>query len=279
MDCDMFEHPATQQNLKKLASCGVISIEPAEGELASGLTGKGRLEQPENIVNDIIQYFDNQNILKGKKILVTAGPTYEKIDPVRFIGNYSSGKMGYAIAEELAKYGADVILVSGPTHLKVISEHIELIRVNSANEMFQACISFFSGCDAAIMSAAVADFTPLAPARNKINRENSNITIELKPTKDIAAELGKLKKENQILVGFALETEFEKNNADKKLKKKNFDFIVLNSLQDAGAGFNFDTNKVSIIEKNGSVTDFELKLKTEVASDIAEKVITYLNTI
>jgi len=278
MDCDMFNHAATQNNIKALKTVGVIFIEPAEGELASGLMGKGRLEEPEKIVAQLTEWFENQSRLRGKKILVTAGPTYEKIDPVRFIGNYSSGKMGFSIAEELAGNGADVILISGPTKLQVCSDHIELIRVNTAEEMFQACVSFFSSCDAAVMSAAVADFTPVINDTKKIKRDGNNMTLELKPTKDIAAELGKMKKKNQLLVGFALETDHEKNNAFKKLKNKNLDFIVLNSLNDVGAGFGYDTNKVSILEGNGNVTDFELKQKTEVANDIVEKIIFYLTT-
>lgn len=275
MDCDMYQHKTTQQNIATLKSLGVNFIEPAEGELASGLSGKGRLEEPDIIVAALISYFSAQLSLKGKTFLVTAGPTYEKIDRVRFIGNYSSGKMGFAIAHELAHRGADVILVSGPTHLTVSSVNIEHIKINTADDMLQACMSFYKTCDAAIMSAAVADFTPVNATSSKLKRGQSNLSLELKPTKDIAAELGRIKRKGQLLVGFALETENETENALLKLKKKNLDFIVLNSLNDAGAGFECDTNKITIIGSDGQETTFPLKSKTEVAVDIVSKISSY----
>ncbi|HQL71480.1 MAG TPA: bifunctional phosphopantothenoylcysteine decarboxylase/phosphopantothenate--cysteine ligase CoaBC, partial [Bacteroidales bacterium] len=275
MDCDMYQHKTTQQNIATLKSLGVNFIEPAEGELASGLSGKGRLEEPDKIVAALISYFSAQLSLKGKTFLVTAGPTYEKIDRVRFIGNYSSGKMGFAIAHELAHRGADVILVSGPTHLSVNSVNIEHIKINTADDMLQACMSFYKTCDAAIMSAAVADFTPVNATSSKLKRGQSNLSLELKPTKDIAAELGRIKRKGQLLVGFALETENETENALLKLKKKNLDFIVLNSLNDAGAGFECDTNKITIIGSDGQETAFPLKSKTEVAVDIVSKISSY----
>ncbi|MBP7463326.1 MAG: bifunctional phosphopantothenoylcysteine decarboxylase/phosphopantothenate--cysteine ligase CoaBC [Bacteroidales bacterium] len=275
MDCDMYQHKTTQQNIATLKSLGVNFIEPAEGELASGLSGKGRLEEPDIIVAALISYFSAQLSLKGKTFLVTAGPTYEKIDRVRFIGNYSSGKMGFAIAHELAHRGADVILVSGPTHLSVNSVNIEHIKINTADDMLQACMSFYKTCDAAIMSAAVADFTPVNATSSKLKRGQSNLSLELKPTKDIAAELGRIKRKGQLLVGFALETENETENALLKLKKKNLDFIVLNSLNDAGAGFECDTNKITIIGSDGQETAFPLKSKTEVAVDIVSKISSY----
>lgn len=275
MDCDMYQHKTTQQNIATLKSLGVNFIEPAEGELASGLSGKGRLEEPDKIVAALISYFSAQLSLKGKTFLVTAGPTYEKIDRVRFIGNYSSGKMGFAIAHELAHRGADVILVSGPTHLSVNSVNIEHIKINTADDMLQACMSFYKTCDAAIMSAAVADFTPANSTSSKLKRGQSNLSLELKPTKDIAAELGRIKRKGQLLVGFALETENETENALLKLKKKNLDFIVLNSLNDAGAGFECDTNKITIIGSDGQETAFPLKSKTEVAVDIVSKISSY----
>ncbi len=272
MDRDMYAHPANRKNLNTLQAYGNIIIEPASGELASGLEGKGRMEEPENIVNKIKEYFNTKAILKGLRFLVTAGPTYEKLDPVRFIGNYSSGKMGFAIAEDLASKGADVILISGPTHLDKYSENIELIRVNTAEEMFKACMSFYPACTGAIMSAAVADFKPSSTSSNKV-KSNTNLQIELKPTKDIAAELGKIKQKQQYLVGFALETDDEQNNAIKKLKKKNLDFIVLNSLKDEGAGFNTDTNKITIIDKNSNENKYDLKPKRLVAIDIVNKLL------
>jgi phosphopantothenoylcysteine decarboxylase / phosphopantothenate---cysteine ligase len=279
MDLDMFSHPSTVKNLETLKSYGNIIIEPVSGELASGLEGKGRMEDPENIVKTLISFFEGKTKkvkqdLAHKKILVTAGPTYEAIDPVRFIGNYSSGKMGFALAEELAQRGAMVILVSGPVSLKPVHPNIQFISVSSADEMFQECISRFPHMDAAILSAAVADFTPVHPSGKKVKREKENYILELKPTIDIAANLGMNKKSNQFLVGFALETNDELVNAQKKLISKSLDFIVLNSLNDPGAGFQVDTNKITIIDKNNNIQKFELKSKAEVAVDIVNKLIT-----
>lgn len=274
MDLDMFQHPANQKNLNTLRSYGNYIIEPAAGELASGLIGKGRMEEPENIVNYLNHYFQNSQPLAGKKVMVTAGPTYEKIDPVRFIGNYSSGKMGYALAEELAHQGARVILISGHTELTVQHPNIELHKIESAEEMYQLSINIFPQTDIGIMCAAVADFTPQHYSDKKIKRGNDNqMTICLKPTKDIAAELGKIKTKDQVLVGFALETNDEESNAHKKLRTKNLDFIVLNSLNDKGAGFGTDTNKITIIDQQGSKTLFDLKSKPEVAKDIVQYLI------
>lgn len=278
MDCDMFAHVATQKNIETLRNIGVSFIEPDSGELASGLSGKGRLAEPEVIVQHLNQYFANSQQLIGKTILVTAGPTYEKIDSVRFVGNYSSGKMGYAIAEELAGKGASVLLVSGPTHLNAHSSNIETIRAHNADEMYKACLGVFQQCDAAVMCAAVADFTPVHSADNKIKRGQANLNIEMKPTLDIAAALGKIKKPNQVLVGFALETENEKENARGKLKKKNLDFIVLNSLNHTGAGFGCDTNKVTVLRSDGSETEYEIKPKTEVAKDIVGEIMAMLHS-
>lgn len=278
MDLDMFSHPTTTRNLSILKSFGNIIIEPATGELASGLEGKGRMEEPENIVKALAEHFEgkvkNVKDLLHKKIMVTAGPTYEAIDPVRFIGNYSSGKMGFAIAEELANRGAIVILVSGPVSIKPQHPNIQLIKISSANEMHEVCSTRFPHMDAAILSAAVADFTPVNPLPKKVKREKVNYVLELKPTTDIAADLGQLKKPKQVLVGFALETNDELENAQKKLKSKNLDFIVLNSLNDPGAGFQVDTNKITIIDKNNNIQKFELKTKAEVATDIVNKLIT-----
>lgn len=270
MDLDMYAHPATQHNLDTLRSYGNIIIEPASGELASKLVGKGRMEEPENIFQIVAGKLSASQTLKGKKIVITAGPTYEKIDPVRFIGNYSSGKMGYAIACECARRGASVELVSGPTQLDIHHPQINLTRVESAEQMYKATTSLFDDSDAAILSAAVADFTPETTSDNKIKREKGKQTISLKPTHDIAASLGKQKTSKQKLIGFALETNDEQKNAQGKLQKKNFDFIVLNSLRDKGAGFNYDTNKISVIYRSGETVSFPLKPKTEVAADIAD---------
>lgn len=267
MDLDMYAHPSTQKNLDTLRSYGNVIIEPAEGELASHLVGKGRMEEPEKIVEVLENFFTEGMDLKGKKIMITAGPTYEKIDPVRFIGNYSSGKMGYALAECCAERGAEVILVSGPVSITEKHPNIRKISVESAEEMYQAAVREFTGSDAAILCAAVADFTPESQSEQKIKREKEDLVLRLKPTHDIAAALGKLKKENQIMVGFALETNDEVEHAKDKLERKNLDFIVLNSLNDKGAGFRHDTNKITIIDKN-SVTEFPLKDKNEVAADI-----------
>jgi len=269
MDLDMYQHPANQKNIETLRAYGNYVIEPAIGELASGLEGKGRMEEPEHIVEYLIRYFEASKPLNGKKILVTAGPTYEAIDPVRFIGNYSSGKMGYALAAELQNRGAEVFLVSGPTHLNT-PQGVTRISVTSAQEMNEACLAVFSQCDAAIMAAAVADFTPANPAQQKIKRAGDQLSIQLQPTSDIAAGLGAIKKSHQRLIGFALETNNERENALLKMQKKNLDFIVLNSLNDAGAGFNVDTNKISILDKSNKITDFELKSKEAVAVDIVD---------
>lgn len=273
MDLDMFAHPSTQRNISVLKEYGNIIIEPGEGELASGLEGKGRMEEPEKIIEAVIKQLGVKKKLLNKTYLVTAGPTFEKIDPVRFIGNYSSGKMGYAIAEELTEQGADVILVSGPVAIKLKKEKVKVIPVESAEEMYNASVKHFKGVNGAIMCAAVADFTPVKKEHEKTKRGKGNWNIELQPTKDIAAELGKRKTGDQLLVGFALETNNELANAEAKLLKKNLDLIVLNSLKDKGAGFGVDTNKITLIEKGNKRTDFELKDKTAVAKDIVAKII------
>ncbi len=272
MDLDMFQHPANQANILRLRSYGNHVIEPTAGELASGLIGKGRMEEPEQIVAHLSHYFDFKKKLSGKTCLVNAGPTYEQIDPVRFIGNNSTGKMGYAIALELANRGAQVELVSGPTHEVVSHPSISITRVTSAAEMEAACVARFKNADITILSAAVADFTPVTTASEKIKREKNNYTIELKPTVDIAAELGKVKRNNQIIVGFALETNNEEANAKGKLERKNLDLIVLNSLQDKGAGFGGDTNKIKIYCRSGETFSFPLKSKKEVAADIVDTI-------
>lgn len=270
MDLDMFAHPSTQENLNKLRGYGNIIIEPASGELASHLIGKGRMEEPENIFSVVERYFHSSQQLLGKTILITAGPTYEKIDPVRFIGNYSSGKMGFALAEECAARGATVQLVAGPVQLKAKHPFIHRIDVESAAEMYAMTTCLFEKADAAILCAAVADFSPACPAEKKIKREADDMLLALKPTLDIAAALGEMKKPNQRLVGFALETTDELGNAHRKLKKKNLDFIVLNSLNDTGAGFSHDTNKVTLVSADGEVA-FPLKSKREVANDIIDR--------
>lgn len=270
MDLDMFAHPATQHNLDILRSYGNHIIEPTAGELASHLVGKGRMEEPENIVAALEDFFQKNSSMAGKKILITAGPTYEKIDPVRFIGNYSSGKMGYALAEECAARGAEVTLVSGPVNLSVNHPNINRIDVESAEQMYNACMSHYPTSDAGILCAAVADFTPECVADKKIKREKDDLTLNLKPTHDIAAALGKIKTESQRLVGFALETNDETAHAQDKLKRKNFDFIVLNSLNDKGAGFRCNTNKITIIDSS-KAEEYPLKTKKEVAADIIDK--------
>ncbi len=276
MDLDMFAHPSTQKNLETLRSYGNQIIEPTEGELASHLVGKGRMEDPENIIKVLENYFASTNELAKKKVIITAGPTYEKMDPVRFIGNYSSGKMGYALAEECAQRGAEVILISGPVQLKTTHPGIQVIEVESAKEMYEAATQAYPQADAAILCAAVADFTPEHIAEQKIKREGDDLVIRLKPTQDIAATLGKMKKKGQLLVGFALETHNEQQNAQAKLQRKNFDFIVLNSLNDKGAGFRCDTNKITIIDKDGQ-ENYPLKPKTEVANDIINRLCKELN--
>ncbi len=270
MDLDMFRHPSTQRNLQTLRSYGNRIIEPTEGELASHLVGKGRMEEPENIIRVLDDYFSQCEELSGKKILITAGPTYEKIDPVRFIGNYSSGKMGYALAEECARRGAMVTLVSGPVQMTANHPAIQTLHVESAGEMASASKEAFPAMDAAILCAAVADFTPEQQADKKIKRLNDDLVLRLKPTEDIAAALGKTKTTKQVLVGFALETDQELQHAQDKLKRKNFDFIVLNSLNNKGAGFRYDTNQITIVDTSGK-TDFPLKPKTEVAVDIVDR--------
>jgi phosphopantothenoylcysteine decarboxylase/phosphopantothenate--cysteine ligase len=274
MDMDMFLHPATVQNLETLRRRNIRLIEPASGELASGLEGKGRMEEPEIIVQRLAQHFIPDDF-RGKTVLVTAGPTQEPIDPVRFIGNYSTGKMGYAIAEEIAQRGAKVLLVAGPTERRTQHPNITTTGVQTAAEMYTAAIDAFPSCNAAILTAAVADFTPANVCREKIT-EKKEFALPLIPTQDIAAQLGKIKRPRQALVGFALETHDETAHAKQKLQNKNFDFIVLNSLNDAGAGFGYDTNQVTIISREGDIRRFDLKHKTEVAKDIADRLLAYL---
>ncbi len=272
MDLDMFAHPSTTANLNTLRSYGNHIIEPAEGELASHLVGKGRMEEPENIVAYLERYFTQRDELAGKKIVITAGPTYEKIDPVRFIGNYSSGKMGFALAEECAARGAEVTLVAGPVQMKTSHPAIHRIDVESCAEMYEATTAAFTEANAAILCAAVADFTPETTADTKIKREGDDLVLRLKPTHDIAAALGRMKQPHQRLVGFALETNDETAHAQDKLRRKNLDFIVLNSLRDAGAGFRHDTNKVTIIS-DSDIKEYPLKSKAEVAKDIVDELV------
>ena len=274
MDMDMFKHPATQDNINILKNRGHAFVEPETGELASGLTGKGRMEEPEKITEHVIEFLHSKKKLKGKRFIVTAGPTFEKIDPVRYIGNHSSGKMGYAVAEHLALEGADVDLISGPVQISASHPNIKLHQVESALQMYEKSTALFPESYGAIMAAAVADYRVAEPSEKKIKREKSgNVSLELIPNKDIAAELGKTKKPGQILVGFALETEDGEANATIKLQKKNLDCIILNSLTDKGAGFNVDTNKISILNQNGAITKFSLKSKKEVAADIVQYLI------
>ena len=273
MDLDMYRHPANLKNIEELRSFGNMIIEPGEGVLASGLHGKGRMQEPEDILEEIIRYFHSSDKLLNKHFLVTAGPTYEKIDPVRFIGNYSSGKMGFAIAEELALHGAKVTLVSGPVTLKVSHPKIILINVESASQMRDTCLKIFPETNGAVMCAAVADYRPKDTAGHKIKHSVENLHLELTPNDDIAMLLGRIKTKNQILAGFALETNEAVTHAKEKMLKKNLDFIVLNSLQDEGAGFAVDTNRISIINPDGSIEEFSLKSKKEVAADIVEKLI------
>lgn len=272
MDLDMYAHPSTQRNIDTLRSYGNYVIEPATGFLASKLEGKGRMEEPENIVRTLREQLSQNLDLKGKRIMITAGPTYEKIDPVRFIGNYSSGKMGFALAEECAARGARVTLITGPVSVNTTHGNIERTDVESAEEMYAEAVKSFRDADIAILCAAVADFTVLEVARTKIKRERNALTLTLQPTRDIARELGVMKKPGQILAGFALETDNEETNAQEKMNRKNLDFIVLNSLRDKGACFRHDTNKVSIIDHSGK-TSFPLKDKKEVAKDIIDYVV------
>jgi phosphopantothenoylcysteine decarboxylase/phosphopantothenate--cysteine ligase len=271
MDLDMYVHPSTIASFKALKLFGNVIIPAENGELASGLSGEGRMAEPENIVAFLETDLDSKLPLKGKKILITAGPTYEAIDPVRFIGNHSSGKMGFDIARSAANLGASVILVAGPTHFKIENDLVKVIPVVSAQEMFEACHNCFENVDVAIAAAAVADYKPKNVAVNKIKKSSDNVSIELEKTKDILASLGTIKKK-QFLIGFALETENEIENAKLKIQKKNLDLIVLNSLQDEGAGFGKTTNKITFIDKNFKVEPMELKSKEAVADDILNKV-------
>lgn len=271
MDLDMYAHQATQSNLRRLTEHGCRVVEPGSGELASGLEGKGRMAEPEEIVTQVRAFFAVESIpqsLQNLRFLVTAGPTIEPIDPVRYISNYSSGKMGYALAAELKKRGAQVVLVSGKTDL-VVPEGVELVRVTTAQQMYEACVEHFPGCHGAVMCAAVADYTPQSVAPMKIKKGGEAWSIELQPTRDIAAELGRVKG-TRLLVGFALETDHERENAQAKLKKKNLDLIILNSLAEAGAGFGVDTNRITILDSRGGEKSFPLKSKVDVAVDIVD---------
>ena len=280
MDLDMFAHPSTQANLDRLRSYGNRIIEPASGELASHLVGKGRMEEPDRIIEVLEAYFATQQDLKHQKILITAGPTYEKIDPVRFIGNYSSGKMGFALAEACAERGAEVTLVAGPVSVETHHPLIKRVNVESAEEMYQAAMEAFPTSDAAILCAAVADYRPEQVAAQKLKRETEGeMTLHLVPNKDIAASLGAIKRKEQVLVGFALETNDEAAHATDKLKRKNLDFIVLNSLRDAGAGFRCDTNKITILSQAGETKVFPLKSKQEVAADIVDELVNVLTCV
>jgi len=276
MDEDMWQHPATQQNIVALQQHGNRFLPVNKGELASGLSGEGRMAEPEEIIQYVENFFSKDLSLKGKKALVTAGPTHEALDPVRFIGNNSSGKMGVAIAEELSSRGAEVNLILGPSTIEP-GKNINTKRVISAKEMYDACIENFESFDIIIMAAAVADFTPKDKSDQKIKKENENLSLDLIKTKDILFEAGKLKSGSQTLVGFALETENEKENALKKLSRKNADLIVLNSLNDKGAGFGFETNKITIFDKKQNEYQFDAKTKKEVAADIVNTIIQYRN--
>ena len=276
MDLDMYKHPSTITSFNALQKFGNTIIPAESGELASGLSGEGRMAEPENIIAFIEADLESKLPLKGKKILITAGPTYEAIDPVRFIGNHSSGKMGFDIANCAANLGAEVILVSGPTHFKVKNDFINLVRVVSAQEMYDACHQYYNDVDVAIAAAAVADYRPKVVADQKIKKSDTCFSIELEKTKDILASLGEIKK-NQFLIGFALETENEIENAKQKIQKKNLDLIVLNSLQDEGAGFGKPTNKITFIDSNFTIEPMDLKSKGKVAQDILNKVIAHYN--
>ncbi len=282
MDLDMYSNVATQTNIQTLRQRGFLVVEAGEGELASGLSGKGRMAEPEEIFEAASSFLlgkqasgkeSPDTALNGRSIMITAGPTREKIDPVRFITNHSTGKMGYAIAEELASRGASVTLISGPVQVKAKHPNIKVFDVVSAQDMYNACMENFPKCDAAVMSAAVADFTPATKADQKIKKTGDDMTLHLSATKDIAKALGQMKTGRQVFVGFALETQNEMANAQKKLESKNFDFIVLNSLNDKGAGFGHDTNKITIVSRMDGTVDFALKPKTEVASDIADQIV------
>jgi phosphopantothenoylcysteine decarboxylase / phosphopantothenate---cysteine ligase len=280
MDLDMLKHPSTRSNLEKLAHYGNHFIDPTYGELASGLVGTGRMAEPEEILQHLEKHFsEHTKKLSGKTVLVTAGPTYEAIDPVRFIGNHSSGKMGYAIAEELAEQGARVNLVTGPTHQHTNHPGISVKKVTSAAEMYTACASLFPTADITVLAAAVADYRPAERAEQKIKKKEETMSLALTKTQDIAESLGKMKHNGQVIVGFALETENEQANAVKKLQAKNFDLIVLNSLNDNGAGFGHDTNKITIIDRQNHTAAFDLKDKKEVARDIVQAIIGYTKTV
>jgi len=275
MDLDMYAHPSTQRNLEQLRAIGNHIIEPQSGFLASGLEGKGRMEEPDVIVSRLEEYFAKEGDLAGKRIMITAGPTYERLDPVRFIGNFSSGKMGFALAKACADRGAEVVLVAGPVALKTPPGSIRRIDVESCAEMRNAAVEEYPKCDAAILCAAVADYRPAEVAEQKMKRKGNTLTINLEPTTDIAAELGKMKRADQRLVGFALETNDEQRNAEDKLERKNFDFIVLNSMRNQGTCFRSDDNQICIISRDGTES-FEKKPKEEVATDIVNKLSTIL---
>jgi len=272
MDLDMYNHHTTQNNIERLKKNGNIIIEAATGELASGLSGKGRMEEPDNILSSVIDFFSNQQRFNGINVLITSGPTYEPIDPVRYIGNHSSGRMGSAIANSFAKQGALVTYISGPARVYPSHSNIHRIDITTAAEMYSAVQKVFKKSDIIVLAAAVADFTPEKTSNQKIKKGKDSLEIKLIPTIDIAASVGKIKKKNQFIVGFALETQNEKQNAIKKLKDKNLDLIVLNSLKDKGAGFGFETNKVTIIDKNEEFYYFDLKQKIEIADDIVDLV-------
>lgn len=274
MDLDMYQHPTTQANLEKLRSYGNYIIDAEHGELASGLVGMGRMAEPDQIFQHINLYFSNNQALAGKKVLITAGPTHETIDPVRYISNASTGKMGYAIARKMAEMGAEVVLVSGPTNLNIHHPNITLHHVRSAQQMYEACMQHFQGCHIAVMAAAVSDYTPQKPSDQKIKKTTEGFNLRLVKTNDIAASLGKIKKSSQFMVGFALETQNEEQNAIEKLHSKNLDLIVLNSLNDKGAGFAHNTNKIKIISRaDNHIQEYSLKTKQEVAQDIIDAII------
>jgi len=273
MDFDMFQHPTTKANIEKLQSLGYHYIAPDKGALASGLVGLGRMKEPQVLVNELKSFFNNREVLHGKRVMISAGPTHEPIDPVRFIGNSSSGKMGIALAKAFAAKGAEVDLVLGPVETTESFQRIKLHRVVTAAQMNDACQALFQHADIAVMAAAVADFTPVKPATGKIKKEKGLNKIELKSTTDILAGLGRMKKKGQLLVGFALETDNELENAQQKLQRKNLDMIVLNSLKDPGAGFGGDTNKITLLRPNEAPKAFNLKSKPEVAEDIINEII------
>ena len=279
MDMDMLKHPATVINIETLRAFGNTILEPATGELASGLSGKGRMAEPEEIVKEIESFFSKKKIhkpLRGKKILINAGPTQESIDPVRFLSNHSTGKMGIALADQAVGYGAKVELVLGPVKILPESNEVIVTNVTNAEQMAAECFSIFPGCDIAILSAAVADFTPEIVLHDKIKKDGNELVLRLRPTTDIAAGLGKIKKESQLIAGFALETTPGLREAKQKLQKKNMDLIILNSLKEKGAGFGHDTNRITIIDRNNNIDKFELKSKTEAARDILDKIVSML---